>query len=98
MSKLLELQYNWKVQSHTQEPHKETIHNFFIPTTAHSFTSTNSFEIQIRKHRLISISKELVLKNEVGRAYYHTWEERIAQGMRSDHRNCGVTRREMPLK
>ena len=30
------------------------------------------FEIQIRKHRLISISKELVLKNEVGRAYYHT--------------------------
>ena len=36
-----------------------------------SFTSKNSFEIQIRKHRLISISKELVLKNEVGRAYYH---------------------------
>ena len=39
--------------------------------------SKNSFEIQIRKHRLISISKELVLKNEVGRAYYHTLEERI---------------------
>ena len=37
----------------------------------------NSFEIQIRKRRLISISKDFLLKNEVRRAYYHTWEERI---------------------
>ena len=26
MSKLLELQCNWKVQNHTQGPHKESIH------------------------------------------------------------------------
>ena len=42
-----------------------------------SFTGKNSFEIQIRKRRLISISKDFLLKNEVRRAYYHTWEERI---------------------
>ena len=41
------------------------------------FTGKNSFEIQIRKRRLISISKDVLLKNEVRRAYYHTWEERI---------------------
>jgi len=28
-------------------------------------------KFKYQKHRLISISKELVLKNEVGRAYYH---------------------------
>ena len=36
------------------------------------FTGKNSFEIQIRKRRLISISKDVLLKNEVRRAYYHT--------------------------
>ena len=41
------------------------------------FTGKNSFEIQIRKRRLISISNDFLLKNEVRRAYYHTWEERI---------------------
>ena len=27
VSKLLDLQCKWKVQNHTQGPHKETIHN-----------------------------------------------------------------------
>jgi len=52
--------------------------------------SKNSFEIQIQKHRLISISKELVLKNEVGRAYYHTWEEHIVEGHQSHVLNAAV--------
>ena len=44
-----------------------------------SFSSEISFEIQIRKRRPISISKEVSLENEDGRAYYHTWEERIVK-------------------
>ena len=33
----------------------------------------------MRKRRPISISKEILLENEDGRAYYHTWEERIQE-------------------
>ena len=49
----------------------------YQPCPSNFVTGKNSFEIQIRKRRLISISKDFLLKNEVRRAYYHTWEERI---------------------
>ena len=59
-----------------------------------SFTGKNSFEIQIRKRRLISISKDFLLKNEVRRAYYHTWEERI--GMLNTNERRNPLRRRLP--
>ena len=31
VSKLLELQSNWKVQNHTQGPHKESMHSLISP-------------------------------------------------------------------
>ena len=49
-----------------------TLFSLMVICRLTSFTGKNSFEIHIRKPRLISISKDFLLKNEVRRAYYHT--------------------------
>ena len=77
----LTISFLWLVETMSNVTEFFSAYTVFTINTLFSRSSEISFEIQIRKRRPINILKEVLLENEDGRAYYHTWEERIASNI-----------------